>query len=451
LWWLVGGVLGLFLLLMLLNVVSRRFSTDDGAVLQTGTLRFRILIFGSISIFVVIVAIVGWFALAQIKGKILQDTRNNLENVLITTVERLEIWVDQQTTILAQIARNPDVISTIEALVNVPADTDTLVQSRELSQVRETDQVWNGNAVFVPPVFSDVTLGDTNLENTTSAFMAVPVFGSSGEVIAAMTVRLDPAEGFSRVLQFSRVGESGESYAFDQNGILLSASRFESALRAIELLGEDDSSIRHIQIRDPGGNMTQGFRSDVPRADHPLTLMAASATAAAADAGNDRSPVQINVAGYRDYRGVPVYGAWLWDGTLGVGLSSEMDVEEALSTFDTVQLLAFGVLGITLFLSLGGTLFVLTTGERTNKALIRARDELEDRVEERTEELQKATKQTSQILENATDGILTIDDRQVVVGFNPACEELWGYSAASPRFTVLEMLNPKAFIWRVAA
>jgi polar amino acid transport system substrate-binding protein len=486
-WWLLGGVLGLFLLLMLLNVISRRFTSDEGAALQTGTLRFRIVIFGALSIFVVLVAIVGWFAMAQIKEKVLQDTRNSLQNVLVTTAERLELWVDQQTTILAQIARSPDVASAIEELLSVPVEPDTLVQSGELGQIRETlaqfqdelglgffvinrdgisigsardsnigsrnliaeqrpvllDRVWNGNAVFVPPVFSDVTLDDRNLGNTTSVFMAVPVFNGSGEVIAAMASRLDPAAGFSRVLQFSRVGESGESYAFDLNGNLLSASRFESDLRAIDLLGEDDSSIMHIQIRDPGGNMTQGFRSEVPRAEHPLTLMAASATAAAADAGNARSPVQINVTGYRDYRGVPVYGAWLWDGILGVGLTSEMDVEEALSTFDTVQLLAFGVLGITLFLSLGGTMFVLSTGERTNKALIKARDELEDRVEERTEELHKATKQTSQILENSTDGILTIDDRQIVVGFNPACEEMWGYSAEEVLGQEITMLIPE--------
>jgi len=100
-------------------------------------------------------------------------------------------------------------------------------------------------------------------------------------------------------------------------------------------------------------------------------------------------------------------------------------------------------LGITLFLSLGGVLFILVTGERTNRALIRAKDELEDRVEERTEELEKATKQTSLILENAIGGILTIDDRQIVVSFNPACEEMWGYSADEVIGNEITMLIPE--------
>ncbi len=152
--------------------------------------------------------------------------------------------------------------------------------------------MYAGEAVFVPPIYSDVAIGDKDIESTTSLFIAEPIQGSSGNVIAALTMRLDPAEGFSRVLQFSRVGESGESYAFDQTGTLISASRFEADLREIELLVEGESSIMNIQIRDPGGNMTEGFRSSDPGVEHPLTLMADSAIAASDDTRDGRSPVQ---------------------------------------------------------------------------------------------------------------------------------------------------------------
>ncbi|MGK0299129.1 MAG: two-component system sensor histidine kinase/response regulator, partial [Gammaproteobacteria bacterium] len=58
------------------------------------------------------------------------------------------------------------------------------------------------------------------------------------------------------------------------------------------------------------------------------------------------------------------------------------------------------------------------------------------------QELQKATKKSELILENATDGILTIDDRQHVVGFNPACEQMWGYSAVEVLGQEITMLIP---------
>jgi PAS domain S-box-containing protein len=487
LWWLVGGVFGLFLLLMLLNVISKRFSSDSGVVLQTGTLRFRIIIYSSLSIFVITISIIGWFALAQIKGKILVDMKNNLENVLITTNQRLEMWVDSRVSLLTQVARNTELIAAIDGLLRINVNPDALTQSEELAttrlvlaQYREElelgffiinregisvgsardnnigiqnliadqrpkllERVFAGEAVFVPSIYSDVVIGDKDIAHSISIFIAVPIKRKDGKVIAALTMRLDPAQGFTRVMQLSRVGESGESYAFDQNGTLLSGSRFEDDLRQIGLLGEGESSIMNIQIRDPGVNLTQGFRSDVPRKQQAMTLMADSAIASKVNSRNQQSPVQSNLIGYGDYRGVPVFGAWLWSGNLGIGLTSEIDVDEALSTYLTVQQTAFGVLGITLFLALGGIVLILVTGERTNKILLRARDELEDRVEERTQELQKATKKSELILENATDGILTIDDQQRVVGFNPACEQMWGYGADEVLGHEITMLIPE--------
>ena len=240
--------------------------------------------------------------------------------------------------------------------VSIGSARDTNIGTRNLiAEQREEllDRIFSGESVFVPPIFSDVGIGDASVNNTLSLFIAVPIRGANGDVIAALTKRLDPAEGFSRVLQFSRVGESGESYAFDQTGIMVSASRFETDLREIDLLSEGQSSIMNIQIRDPGGNMTEGFRSAASLDELPLTLMANRAISDGANNQGERSATDGDMSGYRDYRGVPVYGAWLWDGEHGLGLTSEIDVAEALATFSTVRLTAIGVLSITLFLSLG--------------------------------------------------------------------------------------------------
>ncbi|MEP5765133.1 MAG: response regulator [Halieaceae bacterium] len=486
-WWIFVAVLFLFLLLMFLNFISHRFSVGNGAALATGTLRFRIIVYGFLSVFVVLVSTAGWLALGSIHNKIVRDVSKDLENTLLTAADRLNIWVQLRTVVLNQIATNPVLIEQVELLLGITATSDSLLGSRELEDIRHTlskskndmglgffiidrngisiasarnsnigtrnlisiqrpklmEKVFSGNSVFIPPIYSDVTIGGRDIKSTTSLFIAVPVRGDSGDVIAALTMRLDPAQGFSRVLQLSGLGETGESYAFDQKGLLMSSSRFESQLRAVGLLEEGESSILNIQIRDPGDDMTEGFRPELPRADQPLTLMAESAVSARVGAGDRRSATELNLDGYRDYFGAEVFGAWLWDGQLGLGLASEIDAAEAMSTFTIVRATAVGVFGVTLILALGGIVFVLATGERTNKALLRARNELEDRVEERTKDLQKAIRQTSLILENSINGILTIDDQQIVVGFNPAAEAMWGYKASEVLGNPITMLLPE--------
>jgi ABC-type multidrug transport system fused ATPase/permease subunit len=52
--------------------------------------------------------------------------------------------------------------------------------------------------------------------------------------------------------------------------------------------------------------------------------MAKSATARSADTNTD---------GYRDYRGVTVFGAWLWDNDMGIGLAVEIDKSESLQPY----------------------------------------------------------------------------------------------------------------------
>jgi PAS domain S-box-containing protein len=490
-YWLVWITLSIFLILLVLNKVSSHFSKGDGVGLQTGTRQFRILILSSLSIFVALVGILGWLALDSIKDKILRDAGTSLKNVLITTTQRLNLWVDQQANVLNQLVKNPILVRQIELLLEVGTNPEALLGSAELADIRASleqyhddlglgffiirpdgvsigsardsniglknliaeqrpellDRVFDGASVFIPPLHSDIAIGNASLTGSSSLFVAVPIKNKGGEVIAVLTMRLDPKEGFSRVLQFSRVGESGESYAFDRNGTMLSASRFEDDLRMIGLLEVGQSSAANIQIRDPGGNMTEGFRSEIPTAELPLTHMADSAITSMGRAthvpGEERTLVQIGMEGYHDYRGVPVFGAWFWDETLGLGLASEIDVAEAFSTFNTIRTLVVAVLGVTLLLSLGGTLFILTAGERTNRVLHKARDELEERVEERTKDLSKANEETSQILKNATDGILTIDDRQRIIRFNPACEELWGYGEEEVLGKEITMLIPE--------
>ena len=60
----------------------------------------------------------------------------------------------------------------------------------------------------------------------------------------------------------------------------------------------------------------------------------------------------VNVQGYRDYRGVLVFGAWLWNTTLGFGMATEINVDEALEPYYRTRQIVLFTLGITVLSAL---------------------------------------------------------------------------------------------------
>ncbi|HED12806.1 MAG TPA: response regulator [Gammaproteobacteria bacterium] len=160
-----------------------------------------------------------------------------------------------------------------------------------------------------------------------SMFIATPVKNDSGAVIAILVFRLDPDKSFTPVFEQTRVGESGETYAFNKNGRMISESRFNEQLRKIGLITGQHSTLL-VELRDPGGNMVSGYTPSLPRNLQPLTRMAQSATAG--ESGMD-------LTGYNDYRGVPVVGAWLWDNKLNFGIATEVNKEQAYASFGSTR------------------------------------------------------------------------------------------------------------------
>jgi tRNA A-37 threonylcarbamoyl transferase component Bud32 len=186
----------------------------------------------------------------------------------------------------------------------------------------------------------------------------------AGRPVAALALRFRPEDQFTHILRVARSGRTGETYAFDRQGLLLSQSRFDEDLKQIGLLADqpDSRSILTLEVRDPQVNMAAGERPRIRRPDQPLTRMAGDAVR-----GRDGHDAD----GYRDYRGVPVVGAWRWLGDLDFGVATEMDVAEA---FRPVSLLrgAFAVLMALLILSAAGTFLATLFIARQQRALRKA-------------------------------------------------------------------------------
>jgi hypothetical protein len=196
------------------------------------------------------------------------------------------------------------------------------------------------------PRYSGVSLPRRLLGAEATMFAMAAVRDLQGNPLCGLALRIDPEREFTEILQRGRMGQSGESYAFNGAGQLISESRFDDDLRQIGLIPEGQRGILNVDIRDPGGNLVEGYEPDVPREEQPLTLMAGEATAG--------RPGQ-DLEGYNDYRGVPVIGAWTWDETYGFGVTTEIDVAEAYASLRATREQGLATSGLTIFLIVGLT------------------------------------------------------------------------------------------------
>jgi tRNA A-37 threonylcarbamoyl transferase component Bud32 len=164
-----------------------------------------------------------------------------------------------------------------------------------------------------------------------------------------------------------RVFDTGELYAVDGNGLMLSPSRFAPALRAAGLLGPDEeSTARRFEVRDPLVDLTSGARPEQRRNTLPFTHPVSELMAGRSGRSRD---------GYRDYRGVRTLGAWAWDDVRRFGLVAEMDESEALEPVAVVRpLLLALVVALGLVVAAGAWLWLrLKAAEvRAEKLLVEA-------------------------------------------------------------------------------
>jgi len=256
------------------------------------------------------------------------------------------------------VVTNPQGVN-IAALLDEPIGQSNIYDHADfLKQVLEDRQV-----LVCKPFPSEVAIPDKDgvfRENWPTMFVSAPVLDQNGEVIAALSFRIRPELNFTRILWVNRPGNTGESYAFDRNGLMLSGSRFDQQLKEIGLLPKSDhhTSILNISIKNPGGNLLEGFQPTTTTEQQPLTRMALSAT---------RGESGVDIDGYNDYRGVPVIGAWTWLEQYDFGIVSEIDFQEAYAPLSMIR---FSVLSI-LILLLSATIVGIWLDHRKQRWVIK--------------------------------------------------------------------------------
>ncbi len=349
---------------------------------------------------VLLLSLIGFFVRGAIETTMRENLRSQVDSLVNLEAAMLENWSHVQESNAESLANNIDIRQTIYPLLDlspgdttkpseattalrtkldkslgpaltahdysgyividklkriVASSTPELIGQKDLPEYESfLRRALDGEATVAPPFNSMILMKDDSGRLQTgkpTMFVAAPIRDDSFQVVGVLALRIDPEREFSRIMNLGRFGESGETYAIDKNGLMVSESRFDENMILLGLLPDQEGSrsILYLLVRDPGGNITKGFRPTTRRHDLPLTLAAAEVVAGHSG---------VNVEGYRDYRGVPVVGAWKWLPGDNVGVITEIDYAEAFRPLTILRWVFWGLFAL-LVLS-AAAIFVFT-------------------------------------------------------------------------------------------
>jgi len=350
----------------------------------------------------VALAIGGWVVLRCVKIAIRSTVADELTTILNADVQALQLWMRQQETNAQILADAEGLQPLVQALLKeiegsskrldltlwqspaveklrqyldprlrtlgyvdfvivnpkytiIAADQD-MPMGQQLEGVRRefVRKVLDGNPSVSMPFRSTFLLEDETGQlrvGLPTMFAAAPI-RRENHSIAVLGLRIRPEQEFTKILQVARAGESCETYAFDRNGLFLSQSRFDDDLKRLGLIADlpDSKSILTLSVRDPEGDITTGYRPKVERAKQPPTKMLAEAVTG--KPGSD-------VDGYRDYRGVPVVGSWVWLTDYDFGVATEIDFAEAYQVLTLLNRVVWSLLAILILAAIAIFVFMI--------------------------------------------------------------------------------------------
>ena len=219
------------------------------------------------------------------------------------------------------------------------------------------DRALDGTPQFVRPVpDAELSIEGSNGRRRPVAWTLAPIRHDREAVSAALAVGIVADRDFTAVFSAARPGATTEAYAFADDGLMLTPTRFADELVAAGMLPESATppTAFAIPVRDPGGDVTAGHVPAVEAAARPLTQVAALALAARGKS-LDTDRQGVIAAPYRSYRGDEVIGAWRWLPAYDIGVIAEISAAE---TFTVLRYLwiSFAVIGGFVVISLGAAL-----------------------------------------------------------------------------------------------
>jgi len=208
----------------------------------------------------------GYWTYRQVEGSLREIRAGTMKSLLDSEVNALRVWIGEERSDAERIARDPRVREAIAQLVAAPrcsaaprARLETVIRpllrdigdatfniaDREgrLAATRfagycglalrpeflaRLAPVFEGEARFVRPFRDEARVaGATRLRDGPAfAWVVAPVRDGGGRVVAALGIAQPVNAVFASILQAARPGETGETYAFDEHGAMLTGERF---------------------------------------------------------------------------------------------------------------------------------------------------------------------------------------------------------------------------------
>ena len=229
-------------------------------------------------------------------------------------------------------------------------------------RLQQLQPVFEGRSIFVPPMSERERLAGADKGDARRrplVWFSAPVRNAAGETIAALNIGKFADARFSSSLVAVRPGSTGEAYAFDARGRMLSESRFRAALEQRGTLKPGDSTILSVRLDDP----------EQADAAQSLTALAAVALDRIARVDGEFSGEVLQP--YTNYVGMPVIGAWRWLPQYGFGIAIEVGRDEVfapLRRVETAYRLIAGLAAMVLLGLLAATLWIQVLRRQRDEA-----------------------------------------------------------------------------------
>ncbi len=327
-----------------------------GDLLQT--MKLRVFTFPVVVVVVVVVAVA--VGLSNLKNHLTNESLSNLKTVNHNIRIALHREIDNTDLSLLQILHDDEIhLALVDALTKNSATPEDRFDLREMLVSSIFQQHYRGfylinKRQLIIASMKDLDTGKKvpgmivsaiDRLNQGEPFVITHAFkhhggvtmwlirsvrDRQGKIIGYFALDLGKEFRFSSTTLTSGTSyRTGETYLVDNKGMMLSESRFKSDLVKAGLLEPGQMSTLNLKITDPGTDLLTHTQSIKTEGAKPFTF----AVKRAIETRHSGS----NIAGYRDYRGVPVLGAWQWDNTLQAAIITEIGQDEALADYIHVR------------------------------------------------------------------------------------------------------------------